>query len=84
MKFVHEYEDYPVPRRVSQQPSGQFKSPISSNSSIPNVSPYVRLEMGEVTIGHTNIISDLIGVTNDSGYNFLVSAAMNGVIKIWN
>ncbi|KAM7538443.1 hypothetical protein Aperf_G00000064096 [Anoplocephala perfoliata] len=84
MKFVHECEDYPVPQRVSRQPSCQFKSPISSNSNISEMSPYVRLEMGEVTIGHTNIISDLIGVNNDSGRNFLVSAAMNGVIKIWN
>lgn len=83
MKFVHEYEQYPIPRRTPDQQSRHFKKSVSLQSTVPEVSSYVRLEMGEVTLGHTNMISDLVNLTSDGGCNFLVSAAMNGVIKIW-
>ncbi|VDO03286.1 unnamed protein product [Rodentolepis nana] len=83
LKFVREYEEYPTPRRTTRQQSGQPQKSTSVQSTIPEMSSYVRLEMGEVTLGHTNIISDLISLTSDGDSNFLVSAAMNGAIKIW-
>nr|CUU97355.1 hypothetical transcript [Hymenolepis microstoma] len=82
LKFVREYEEYPVPRRTPRQQSSQPQK-STLQPTVPEMSSYVRLEMGEVTLGHTNIISDLISLTSDGDYNFLVSAAMNGAIKIW-
>ncbi|CDS39711.1 phosphoinositide 3 kinase regulatory subunit 4 [Echinococcus multilocularis] len=41
------------------------------------------LDAGDVTVGHTNGVSDLALISHSSGRAFLVSAAMNGVMKFW-
>lgn len=79
-KLVYEYDETPASKVVPNQHSSSAISSLRSTSDAPS---HIHLEMGEVTVGHTNIISDMVSVTSDSGCNFLVSAAMNGVIKIW-
>ena len=63
-------------RVISEVEEANPKSPTTPS----NYSP---LEVGQTTVGHTNIISDLDLVKHPDGNVFLVSAAMNGVIKFW-
>ncbi|VDP19077.1 unnamed protein product [Schistosoma curassoni] len=64
----------------------EISQKLQSSSNITEVSNNAfpvsgRLELRESTKGHKNIISDLTVL--QAGQAFLVSASMDGVIKIW-
>ncbi|VDK37365.1 unnamed protein product [Taenia asiatica] len=75
---VEPVEDYPQQQQQQHQPPTFTASKSSRNETY-----FSPLDVGDVTIGHTNGISDLALISQTSGRVFLVSAAMNGVIKFW-
>ncbi|KAL5110869.1 Phosphoinositide 3-kinase regulatory subunit 4 [Taenia crassiceps] len=73
---VESVEDCPHQQQKYQPSTFTSKSGRSETYFSP-------LDVGDVTVGHTNGISDLALISHTSGRVFLVSAAMNGVIKFW-
>uniref|UniRef100_A0A5K3F786 non-specific serine/threonine protein kinase n=1 Tax=Mesocestoides corti TaxID=53468 RepID=A0A5K3F786_MESCO len=89
VRVAVEVENQPQAATSAVGPPAPFGNPSLSRgsrgrdrSSWLNPTPVCPLEMGEVTRGHTNAISDLAMVLH-AGRPFLASAAMNGVIKFW-
>ena len=81
MRVVSEAKEEVNPRQRASAPSVPATSASTSRPGFEGInSP---LEVGQTTVGHTNIISDLALVKHPDGRVFLVSAAMNGVVKFW-
>ncbi|VDM17326.1 unnamed protein product [Hydatigera taeniaeformis] len=66
-----------------QQQRGRQSSAFTTPKSGRSETYFSPLDVGDVTVGHTNGISDLTLISPTPGRVFLVSAGMNGVIKFW-